>query len=42
MHVIMRDGVKLHTVILVTKGAKKRPHLLTARLTNADGQVATA
>ena len=33
----MRDGVKLHTVILVPKGAKDAPILLTRTPYNADG-----
>ncbi len=32
----MRDGVKLHTVILVPKGAKNAPILLTRTPYNAD------
>src|SRR5262244_869251 len=32
----MRDGVKLHTVILVPKGAKGRPILLTRTPYNAN------
>jgi uncharacterized protein len=32
----MRDGVKLHTVILVPKGAKKAPILFTRTPYNAD------
>src|SRR3954449_10302400 len=32
----MRDGVKLHTVILVPKGAKKAPILLTRTPSSAD------
>ncbi len=32
----MRDGVKLHTVILVPKGAKKAPILLTRTPYSAD------
>ena len=32
----MRDGVKLHTVILVPKGAKEAPILLTRTPYNAD------
>jgi putative CocE/NonD family hydrolase len=32
----MRDGVKLHTVILIPKGAKKAPILLTRTPYNAD------
>src|SRR5216683_307752 len=35
----MRDGVKLHTVILVPKGAKNAPILLTRTPYNADDQV---
>src|SRR5262249_61813422 len=34
--VTMRDGVKLHTVILVPKGAKRAPILLTRTPYNAD------
>jgi uncharacterized protein len=34
----MRDGVKLHTVILVPKGAKNAPILLTRTPYDADGQ----
>jgi uncharacterized protein len=37
--ILMRDGVKLHTVILVPKGAKNAPILLTRTPYNADGQV---
>ena len=33
----MRDGVKLHTVILVPKGAKGAPILLTRTPYDADG-----
>src|SRR6185503_15625316 len=33
----MRDGVKLHTVILIPKGAKKAPILLTRTPYGADG-----
>src|SRR5271169_6275160 len=33
----MRDGVKLHTVILVPKGAKNAPILLTRTPYSADG-----
>jgi predicted acyl esterase len=33
----MRDGVKLHTVILVPKGAKNAPILLTRTPYDADG-----
>ena len=33
----MRDGVKLHTVILVPKGAKNAPILLTRTPYNASG-----
>jgi predicted acyl esterase len=33
----MRDGAKLHTVILVPKGAKGAPILLTRTPYNADG-----
>jgi putative CocE/NonD family hydrolase len=32
----MRDGVKLHTVIIVPKGAKRAPILLTRTPYNAD------
>src|ERR1700757_4588765 len=32
----MRDGVKLHTVILIPKGAKNAPLLLTRTPYNAD------
>ena len=32
----MRDGVKLHTVILVPKGARNAPILLTRTPYNAD------
>jgi uncharacterized protein len=35
--IAMRDGVKLHTVILVPKGAKHAPILLTRTPYNADG-----
>jgi putative CocE/NonD family hydrolase len=38
--ILMRDGVKLHTVILIPKGAKNAPMLLTRTPYNADGQVA--
>ena len=34
----MRDGVKLHAVILVPKGAKNAPILLTRTPYSADGQ----
>ncbi|HEY5944826.1 MAG TPA: CocE/NonD family hydrolase, partial [Kofleriaceae bacterium] len=34
--IAMRDGVKLHTVILVPKGAKRAPMLLTRTPYNAD------
>ncbi|HEV2102293.1 MAG TPA: CocE/NonD family hydrolase [Candidatus Acidoferrum sp.] len=37
--ILMRDGVKLHTVILVPKGAKNAPILLTRTPYNADDQV---
>jgi hypothetical protein len=37
--ILMRDGVKLYTVILVPKGAKNAPILLTRTPYNADGQV---
>src|ERR1700756_422185 len=37
--ILMRDGVKLHTVILIPKGAKNAPILLTRTPYNADGQV---
>jgi predicted acyl esterase len=33
-----RDGVKLHTVILIPKGAKGAPILLTQKLRNSHGQ----
>src|SRR6185369_13494657 len=33
----MRDGVKLHTVILIPKGARNAPILLTRTPYNADG-----
>ncbi len=36
----MRDGVKLHVVILVPKGAKNAPILLTRTPYSADGQTA--
>lgn len=35
----MRDGVKLHTVIIVAKGAKNAPILLTRTPYNASGRV---
>src|SRR5438445_11433716 len=35
--IAMRDGVKLHTVILVPKGAKRAPILLTRTPYNATG-----
>ena len=35
----MRDGVKLHTVVLIPKGAKNAPILLTRTPYNADDQV---
>ncbi len=35
----MRDGVKLHTVILIPKGAKDAPILMTRTPYNADAQV---
>ncbi len=38
----MRDGVKLHTVILVPKGAKNAPILLTRTPYNASGQTSHA
>jgi len=38
----MRDGVKLHTVIVVPKNAKKAPILLTRTPYNADGRAARA
>src|ERR1700682_1777557 len=34
--ILMRDGVKLHTVILIPKGAKNAPILLTRTPYNAD------
>jgi len=37
--ILMRDGVKLYTVILVPKGAKNAPILLTRTPYNADGLV---
>jgi putative CocE/NonD family hydrolase len=37
--ILMRDGVKLHTVILIPKGAKNAPILLTRTPYNAGGQV---
>src|SRR5690242_5282216 len=37
--ILMRDGVKLHTVILIPKGAKNAPILLTRTPYNADDQV---
>jgi putative CocE/NonD family hydrolase len=36
----MRDGVKLHTVIVIPKGAKHAPILLTRTPYNADGRAA--
>jgi predicted acyl esterase len=36
----MRDGVKLHTVIVVPKGAKGAPILLTRTPYDADGRAA--
>src|SRR5512142_185755 len=38
----MRDGVKLHTVIVVPKGAKHAPILLTRTPYNASSQVSHA
>jgi putative CocE/NonD family hydrolase len=38
----MRDGVKLHTVILIPKGAKKAPILLTRTPYSADKQTSHA
>jgi putative CocE/NonD family hydrolase len=38
----MRDGVKLHTVILVPKGARSAPILLTRTPYNADAQTSHA
>jgi putative CocE/NonD family hydrolase len=38
----MRDGVKLHTVIVVPKGAKKAPILLTRTPYNASAQLSHA
>ena len=38
----MRDGVKLHTVIIVPKGAKNAPMLLTRTPYNATAQVSHA
>ena len=35
----MRDGVKLHTVILIPKGAKNAPILLTRTPYNANAQI---
>ena len=35
-NIAMRDGVKLHTVILIPKGAKRAPMLLTRTPYNAD------
>lgn len=40
--IAMRDGVKLHTVILVPKGAKGAPMLLTRTPYNADKQTSWA
>src|SRR6202047_3108487 len=37
--ILMRDGVKLHTVIVVPKGAKNAPILLTRTPYNADEQI---
>src|ERR1041385_1031473 len=36
VEIAMRDGVKLHTVILVPKGAKRAPMLLTRTPYDAD------
>src|SRR5689334_10038963 len=38
----MRDGVTLHTVIVIPKGAKHAPILLTRTPYNADGRAARA
>jgi putative CocE/NonD family hydrolase len=38
----MRDGVRLHTVIVIPKGAKHAPILLTRTPYNADGRAARA
>ena len=38
----MRDGVKLHTVIVIPKGAKNAPILLTRTPYNASSQVSHA
>jgi len=38
----MRDGVKLHTVIVIPKGAKNAPILLTRTPYNASGQLSHA
>ena len=38
--IAMRDGVKLHTVILVPKGAKRAPMLLTRTPYEADSMTA--
>ena len=38
----MRDGVKLHTVIVIPKGAKNAPILLTRTPYNASGQISHA
>src|ERR671925_910367 len=38
----MRDGVKLHTVIVVPKGARNAPILLTRTPYNASAQVSHA
>jgi uncharacterized protein len=38
--IAMRDGVKLHTVILIPKGAKRAPMLLTRTPYNADEMTA--
>src|ERR1700750_1803213 len=38
----MRDGVKLHTVIVIPKNAKRAPILLTRTPYNADGRASRA
>src|SRR5579872_4142112 len=38
----MRDGVKLHTVILVPKGARRAPILMTRTPYNANAQTSNA
>ena len=42
MMIPMRDGIKLHTVIVIPKGAKNAPILLTRTPYNASGQLAHA